>query len=107
LTQAQWAAVFKQDPTNEHRTLLPVKVEDCRPTGFLATHNPIDLFGLEETEASKRLLAFLAAEQLQPGQRLAQDHLRQVSYPGSPVTWNLPYRRNPHFTGQEEYLKEI
>src|SRR5450759_4454662 len=59
LTQAQWAAVFQQDPVNEHRTLLPVKVEGCHPTGFLATHNPIDLYGLEETEANERLLAFL------------------------------------------------
>src|SRR5581483_11811336 len=32
LTQAQWAAIFRQDPANEHRTLLPVKVEDCQPT---------------------------------------------------------------------------
>jgi tetratricopeptide (TPR) repeat protein len=107
LTQAQWAAIFQQDPVNEHRTLLPVKVEDCHPTGFLATHNPIDVSGLEETEANERLLAFLAAERLPPGQSIAREASRKTFYPGSPVTWNLPYHRNPYFTGQEEYLSEL
>src|SRR5258707_1296518 len=100
LTQAQWAAVFRQDPVNEHRTLLPMKVEDCQPAGFLATHNPIDLYGLEETEATERLLAFLAADRLQPSQSIAGEAPRKLFYPGSPVTWNLPYRRNTYFTGQ-------
>ena len=104
LAQAQWAAVFRQDPANEHRTLLPVKVEDCQPTGFLATHNPIEVYGLEEREANERLLAFLTAERLQPGQPIAGEKPRKTFYPGSPVTWNLPYHRNPYFTGQEEYL---
>src|SRR5262249_52338167 len=78
--------------------------EACQPTGFLATHNPIDLYDLEEDEARERLLAFLTAERLSPGQQLVQGQPRQATYPGAPVTWNLPYRRNPCFTGQEEYL---
>jgi hypothetical protein len=107
LTQAQWAAVFRQDPANEHRRLLPVKVENCQPTGLLATHNPIDLYQLDETEANERLLAFLAAERFQPGQPIAGKVSPKRFYPGLPVTWNLPHHRNPYFTGQEEYLSEL
>jgi TIR domain len=54
--QSEWAAAFVQDPTGEHGTLLPVRVRECEPTGLLKAIGYIDLIGLDEAEAQRRLL---------------------------------------------------
>ena len=42
-SQAEWTAAFKADPTGEKGKLVLVKVDDCKPTGLLASIVYIDL----------------------------------------------------------------
>ena len=55
-TQSEWAAALVQDPTGERRILLPVRIRECNPEGILKAIVYIDLVGLDEAVASKRLL---------------------------------------------------
>src|SRR5437879_1576947 len=34
-TQPEWAAAFVQDPRGKRRTLVPVRVRECKPDGLL------------------------------------------------------------------------
>jgi len=54
--QPEWAAAFAQDPTGKKRRLIPVRVEECTPTGMLATIIYIDLVGLDEEDAEHALV---------------------------------------------------
>ncbi len=51
-----------QCPTSANRTLLPVRVRDCQPTGLLAQIIYIDLVGKTGAEARPLLLAGLDRE---------------------------------------------
>jgi hypothetical protein len=55
-TYPEWAAAFAQDPQGEERKLLPVKVQECSPTGLLASIIWVDLEGLAEDQAREELL---------------------------------------------------
>ena len=56
-TAPEWAAAFVQDPTGEHRLLIPVRVRPVRLTGLLTPIVYVDLVGAaDEAEARKRLL---------------------------------------------------
>ena len=57
----EWAAAFAQDPEGMARTLVPVRVRDCALDGMFRTIVHIDLVGLEEPAARKRLADGLAA----------------------------------------------
>jgi len=59
--EAEWTAAFAKDPTGENRTLITVRVRECRPPGLLASIVYIDLVGLNPTEAQKRLIAEIRA----------------------------------------------
>ena len=65
-TQPEWAAALVQDPTGSKRTLVPVRVQECRPDGILALIVHSDLVGLDEEAARARLVA---AVQVQGGGR--------------------------------------
>ncbi len=55
--EAEWRAAFVKDPTGELGLLLPVRVEPCRPPGLLASRGYVDLVGVDETGARRKLLA--------------------------------------------------
>ena len=55
-TQPEWAAAFAQDPTGKKRRLIPVRVEECTPTGMLATIIFIDLAELGADDAERALV---------------------------------------------------
>lgn len=55
--EAEWTAALASDPTNEKRTILPVRVRDCQPAGLLRPLVYIDLVGLGVGDARKRPLA--------------------------------------------------
>lgn len=61
-TQPEWAAAFAKDPTSANRTLLPVRVRECQPTGLLAQIVYIDLVGKAGDEPGQLLLAGLNRE---------------------------------------------
>src|SRR5579859_6949158 len=56
-TPSEWAAAFREDPTGEHGTLMPVRVRPCDVKGLLGQIVYIDLVGLDEPIARQSLFA--------------------------------------------------
>jgi tetratricopeptide (TPR) repeat protein len=116
----EWAQRLAADPTGEQRALVLVRVEACEPEGLLGPVVYIDLVGLDEASARVRLREELAAtvrdQRLQsddpdfPGGRPAAfvADMQRPRFPTAlPPVWNVPYRRNPAFTGREQTLADL
>lgn len=120
-TQPEWAAALVHDPTGQKRLVIPVRIENAEPKGLLAPLIYIDLAGLTEEQAKEKLLADILATMSSEPQRPAT----APKYPGSventlsaetpqprfpgvlPAVWNVPFQRNPNFTGREEILSGL
>ena len=114
-TPAEWAAAFAQDPTGQQSKLLPIRVRACMLTGLLAQLVYLDLVDLDERSAAAALRAGIARTRIRPS--------TAPSYPGSaapaphtspfpgppllPSAWNVPFRRNPFFTGREPVFTQV
>src|SRR5205823_1038294 len=113
-TQPEWAAAFVQDPTGQKGILLPVRVRECTLTGILAPIVYIDLLSLAEGAARETLLAGIRSTRARPSQapgfpqNARSTTAAKPQTPGFPESWpsvwNVPYRRNPFFTGREALL---
>jgi hypothetical protein len=55
-TKPEWRAAFAEDPDGASRKLVPIRVTDCKPDGLLKTRVWIDLVGVDEAEARRRVL---------------------------------------------------
>ncbi|MEU8240146.1 FxSxx-COOH system tetratricopeptide repeat protein [Actinoplanes missouriensis] len=107
---AEWRAVFAQDPTGEKGLLIPVRVQPCDPPGFLATRIYVDLVGVGEAAARKKVLAAVDRNRPRPsavrfpgGPGTASG----VRFPGAgPAVTNLGVR-NLVFTGREEQIQAV
>jgi hypothetical protein len=53
---AEWAAAFAADPAGWERKLVPVRVDDVDPPGLLRQVTYLDLVGLDEEQARRRLI---------------------------------------------------
>ncbi len=58
--QAEWRAVFAQDPVGTERKLLVTRVAKCERPGLLGGVVGVDLFGLTEANARARLQKMIA-----------------------------------------------
>ncbi|BAL89664.1 hypothetical protein AMIS_44440 [Actinoplanes missouriensis 431] len=101
--EAEWRAVFAQDPSGRKGLLIPVRVQPCDPSGLLTTRVYVDLVDVDEQVARKKLLA--AAEKDRP--RPAGGGFPPAAakrFPGAgPVVSNLPGRSRV-FTGRAELI---
>ncbi len=115
-TQPEWAAAFAGDPTGKHGKLLPVRVRECELEGLLKQIVYIDLVRLNELEAKNKLLAGIRRSRAIPSSPppLSRCYIiisatPSPAFPGSswPLISNVPYRRNPYFTGREQLLQDV
>jgi len=65
-TKSEWAAVFAKDPDGSKGLLLPIRIKECDLSGLLFPRAYLDLAGLDEAQASKRLADGLAGLHLSP-----------------------------------------
>jgi tetratricopeptide (TPR) repeat protein len=118
MAEAEWRPGFVADPGGVARRLLPVRVEDFQPTGLLADRVWIDLVGLDEATARAKLRQDVASSlrgYIRPTRRprfpRTPAPARAVDRPRFPTAlppvWNVPFRRNPAFTGREEVLATL
>jgi hypothetical protein len=116
----EWAQRLAADPTAKQRSLVLVRVEPCEPEGLLGPVAYIDLVEMDEAAARTRLREELAAvvrgerplsaPQSFPGGRSTAitPGVQQPRFPTDlPPVWNVPYRRNPDFTGREQALARL
>ena len=74
-TTAEWTAAYRQALAGRSRAFVPVKVVECDPAPLLGPIVYVDLVGVEEAEARRRLRTGLG---LDPGVR------RPPRFPGAP-----------------------
>ena len=118
----EWAARFREDPEGREQRLVPVRVRECDPGGLLGPLVYIDLVGREDRESARRaLLDGLeppgppAEEPAFPGRGAGGAGAEEAGLPASepafpgalPPHFNVPHRRNPHFTGREDLLARL
>lgn len=110
----EWTAAFVHDQAGQPR-LLTVRVEDADPPPLLRPWVIIDLVGLDPDRARQTLVAGVrqevihpTAEPVFPGGRGVERPAAGPRFPGQlPPTWNLPWARNPAFTGRMELLERL
>src|SRR5216683_2435129 len=112
-TPSEWAAAFRHDPKGEQRVLVPVRIRPFDAEGLLRQLVYIDLVGRDEQEARTVLLAGVRHERAKPlaspaFPAVAQTQAERPAFPSAlPSLWNVPYRRNPYFTGREDLLTRL
>jgi hypothetical protein len=116
MAEAEWRPGFKADPGGQARRLLPVRVEECEPTGLLADRVWIDLVDADEATARARLREEIAKALRGPGRPAAAPRFPRAPaaaaerprFPTAlPPVWNVPFRRNTDFTGRDELLESL
>jgi len=115
MAEAEWRPAFKADPSGQARRLLPVRVEACEPAGLLADRVYVDLVGADEATARARLREEVARTLRGPGRPAtaprfprAQAAAMRPRFPTAlPPVWNVPFYRNPAFTGRDVELTAL
>jgi len=101
--KAEWVAAYANDIKLEKGLFIPVRIEYVIPSGVFTDVACIDLFGINEEASMKKLLdgVILSGARNIPGKA---GTIKQ-RFPGDMPLNNLPYSRNPYFTGRDEKLE--
>lgn len=113
-TQPEWTAALVQDPAGEKGILLPVRVRPCELKGMWTSIIYIDLVGLNEVKAKSALLEGVKRGRVKPSNKpgfpgIAQRKVtEQPRFPEAlPSIRNVPYQRNPNFTGRVQLMSDL
>ena len=102
VADAKWTEAFT-DPLGVGR-ILPVRVEESEPERQFQALVYVDLFGVTEEEAKRRLLAGAGRARSKP---TGPPHPLRAVFPGRlPAIWNVP-ARNPNFAARDFQLKQL
>ena len=105
----EWSAAIASDPTSDR--LLPIRIEPCDNEGLLRARIYIDLVGTDEATAKQRLLDGVKRGRAKPTTAPPFPQKSGVPaprFPGTlPAIWNVPFLRNPHFTGRDDLLTQL
>jgi hypothetical protein len=97
-THSEWQAAFKQDPTGEKGILIPVRVQECKPSGLLGTISYIDLVGQEDQAKAREILLTgvlrKRAKPMSPPAFPKGSRRATIQEPIFPGTMSLPALRN-------------
>jgi hypothetical protein len=98
----EWAAAFSTDPDSVKRVLVPVRVRECVLEGLLKSIVYIDLVGLDEKTAERRLLDGLKGARGKPVER--------PSFPGAaaaPHAFPGPARPTTPPAASQRYMPKV
>jgi hypothetical protein len=115
---SEWHAAFAKDPVGRKRILIPIRVREFDVEGLFKVRVYIDLAGKKNRIAAKdELLRHIRAvidgkpaiPETEPDFPESEESIpEEPQFPGSlPAVWNIPFRRNPHFTGRDELIDGI
>ena len=112
-SEAEWRAAFAKDPSGEQGLLVPVRVQECRPPGLLATRVYVDLVNDDEPTCRRLLLDAVSRDRMRPtmasfpGSAKKSASHSSARFPGAaPEVSNLP-PRNRNFSGRSHLLEQI
>ena len=109
-TPSEWAAAFRQDPKGD-KVLLPVRVRPCDVKGLLGQIVYLDLVGRMKPLAALITDRSPTTAQTQHSPTVPSHAFCRSVPNAAPLSrafqpmWNIPYPRNPYFTGREELLQ--
>jgi len=106
----QWDAAFKKQYYERERELILVRTNACKVEGTRGPLTCIDLVGLDRIEAATRLLEGVRETEY-PIEKSSCSVTLTTPSPGFPSVfpdiWNIPHRRNCHFTGRDEIIEQL
>ncbi len=122
-THPEWAAAFADDPGGKKRTLVPVRVGDCKLKGLLKQIINIDFVGRSEKECAQALEDGLksdgrpSAKPIFPG-RTIKGPSPKPSFPGTATvnrggaSTDIRFSRSwpntdPYLVGREAHIKAL
>jgi hypothetical protein len=88
---AEWQVAFASDPVGKKRRIIPVRVRDCDPQGFLQTRVYVDLVGKDRETARDLIRHALNGKRKKPAKEPSFPGLASAepTFPGNRVLFAL------------------